>query len=331
MKKLTEICVPLLFTLFLIPRAFAEGETTIIDFSGITTAINQMFSGLSTGLTEISTGVTALPNAIVNSFISFLTTEYINFLNPLLELARVFMTTNPDTSLMYSTWEMVAHLISLFYLVIFLGIGLLFVFSSLDAGKRLKAKEWFKQAIFLVVGVNASFAFYTLFLGLGAAMAEYLWLEEYASVFSNETLSLLNLVLLFVYGATVLLAFITLFIRYLILLLGTALIPLAVAFYFMPPLKAWGKMIIEILFACLLMQVVDVIIFIAASTVWKQFAGYPDILGWAPIMAFTLIAIVNTLILVFALLKALRTTAQQVPEVVAVGKAAGQAVIAGLL
>ena len=96
------------------------------------------------------------------------------------------------------------------------------------------------------------------------------------------------------------------------------------------PLKPWGKMMLEILFAAVLMQIIDVIIFIGAEIVWQQFTGIPDIMGWAPTMAFALVAITNTIIIAFAVMKASKTVTQQMPEVVAIAKMAGSAAIGAL-
>jgi hypothetical protein len=150
-------------------------------------------------------------------------------------------------------------------------------------------------------------------------------------MFQASELSALNIVLLIVFSGSVFVAFVTLFIRHLFLVMGAAIFPIALFFYFIPPLKAWGKMMLEIIFAAVLMQIIDVIIFVGAEVVWHQFTGMPDIMGWAPTMAFCLIAITNTIIILFALMKAARTVTQQLPEVTAIVKTAGTAAIGALV
>ncbi len=336
MKKLIEICVPLLFLLLLGPRVFADdsGDPPVvvnIDLTSVTDAINNMFSGLNQALGGLSETVSQIPQAMVDSFIGFFKNEFVGFLNPLLLLAKAFLTTNPDPEALFGLWQVIVYLISLFYLLLFLIVGLLFIFSSFDSKRRAVAKDWFKSIVFLVVGVNASFLFYSLFLGLGSAVANYLWVAEFEQLFSPSILSGLNFVLLFIYAGAVLIAFITFFVRYLLLLLGTVLFPIAIFFYFIPPLKAWGKMLFEILFAGVLMQIIDVIVFIGASAVWNQFAGFQDILGWAPIMAFCLVAIINVFILWFAGVKAAGVFNSEMPELVALVKTGSQAAIGAFL
>jgi len=295
-----------------------------IDLGGVTDAINGMFSGLTQSLT-------ALPAAAVDQFFASLQGLVAGFLTSLLFIAKVFMTTNPDITPMFPLWQTIVYVISLFYLMLFMIVGFLFLFSSIDAEKRTAAKQWFKSTVIMIAMVAASFQLYELFLALGAATANYLWAVEFESIFQASELTALNIVLLSVYSGAVLVAFITLFIRHLFLIMGAAIFPIALFFYFIPPLKAWGKMMLEILFAAVLMQIIDVIIFIGAEAVWQQFTGIPDIAGWAPTMAFCLIAITNTIIIVFALLKAARTVTQQLPELTAIVKTAGTAAIGALV
>jgi len=332
LKKLFEVCFPLFLLLLLGPRVFAAAQPpVVVDMSPVTNAINNMFSGLSGALSGLSTSISQIPQAVVDSFIAFFKNEFVNFLSPLLVLAKAFLTTNPDPQALYGLWQVIVYIISLFYLLLFLIVGLLFIFSSFDSARRATAKDWFKSTVFLVVGVNASFLFYSLFLGLGSGIANYLWVSQFEQLFSTNALSGLNFVLLLVYAGAVLIAFITFFVRYLLLLLGTVLFPIAIFFYFIPPLKTWGKMFLEILFAGVLMQIIDVIVFIGAAAVWNQFVGFQDIIGWAPIMAFCLVALINCFILWFAGVKAARVFSSEMPELVALIKAGGQAAIGALL
>ncbi len=330
-KRFLEIFVPLLFTLLLSQRVFADDTIVNVDLNPVTSAINNLFSGVNQSIANVQSVVSNLPGEVVKAFTDFFRQEFAGFLNPLLLLAKSFLTTNPDPQLLFGLWQTIIYIISLFYLLLFLIVGLLFLFSSFDSARRATAKEWFKSSIFLVVGVNASFMFYQLFLGLGAAVANYLWVSEFEQLFSNTLLSSFNMILVCVYSGSALLAFVTLFVRYLVLLLGTVLFPIGIFFYFIPPLKAWGKMLFELLFAAVLMQIVDVIVFIGASAVWKQFTGAPDIAGWAPIMAFSLIAIINSFMIVFSGMKAVNSITKEFPEVVAIAKFAGQTAIGALL
>jgi len=326
-RKIYEVCVPFLFLMFL-GRAFALNEPmpppiVNIDLGIISEAINQMFTGLTQSLTE-------LPAAVVNQFLASLQSLTANFLTTLLLIAKEFITTNPDIAPMFPLWQTIVYIISLFYLILFLIVGFFFLFSSIDAEKRTSAKKWFKSTIIMIAAVGASFQLYEIFLAIGAGVATYLWASEFEVLFQASELTALNLILLTVYSGAVLAAFITLFIRHLFLVMGAAIFPIALFFYFIEPLKPWGKMLLEILFAAVLMQIIDVIIFIGSQIVWEQFIGLPDIAGWAPTMAFGLVAIINTIIIAFAVIKASKTVTQQLPEVVAVAKMAGTAAIGAI-
>jgi len=322
-----EICVPFFIVFLLFPFVHAQSgndQAPLIDFSGVINAINGMFSGVSKSLSD-------LPSNVLNSFTGFFRGELISFLNPLLSLAKLFITSNPDPNLMLGLWKTIVLIISFFYLLLFLVVGFMFLFSSFDSSRRLKAKEWLKGGILIVIGVNASFLLYSLFLSLSAGIAGFLWANELDPLFTPSALSALNLILLGVYSFNVMLAFITFFIRYLVLLIGVVLFPIAIFFYFIPPLKAWGKLFFEILFAMALMQVIDVIVFIGASMVWKQFISIPDIIGIAPAMAFILIAVINAFIIVFAALRAGRMMTKEFPEVMYAVKAGATSAVGALV
>lgn len=326
-RKLFEICVPFLL-LVILGRTFALETEPLppvvnIDVSGVIDSINGMFSGLSQS-------IGAVPAAVVDQFFLVLQGFFASFLESMLSLAKLFMTSNPNIAPMFPLWQTIVYVISLFYLVIFLFVGFLFIFSSIDAEKRVAAKQWFKSTVIMIAAVSASFYFYELFLELGSAVASYLWSTEFETLFQANSLTSLNIVLLAVFSGAVFAAFVTFFVRYLFLVIGAAIFPIALFFYFMPTFKPWGKMMLEIIFAGVLMQIIDVIIFIGAEVVWQQFSGVQDIVGWAPTMAFCLVAIANTIIILFAVLKATKTVTQQLPEVVAIAKTAGTAAIGAL-
>ena len=332
-KKILEVCIPLLLLLF-VGRAFAvEGNQPIVNINldSVTNAIDSMFSGLNQSLGGLSQSLAELPAAVVEQFFSVFQGILAVFLTSLLAITKLFIVTNPDISPMFPLWQTIVYVISLFYLMLFLIVGFLFLFSSIDAEKRLQAKQWFKSTVIMIAAVGASFQLYELFLGLGSAVANYLWSTEFEALFQANGLPTLNLVLLMFYSLAVLSAFITFFVRHLFLLIGAAVFPIALFFYFIPPLKAWGKMLLEILFAGVLMQIIDVIIFIGAETVWQQFAGIPDFFGWAPATAFALVAGINVLIMWFAVIKATRTISSELPELVVVARTAGQLAAGALL
>lgn len=331
-KRLFEVCIPLLLILF-VGRAMAQEPLPPmppalppiieIDFDGVIGSIDAMFAGLTQSFAE-------LPAAVVDQFFASFKGIAASFLESLLFLAKQFVVTNPDIAPMFPLWQLIVYIISLFYLMLFLVVGFLFLYSSFDAEKRVDAKKWFKSTVIMIAVVGASFYLYDLFLDLGAGVAGFLWSSEFETLFNAGELSSLNILLLMVYSGAVLLAFITFFIRHLFLLIGTAILPIALFLYFIQPLKAWGKMLLEIIFAAVLMQIIDVIIFIGAEAVWQQFEGLPDIAGWGPTMAFTLVAITNNAIIFFALLKAARTVNKEIPELVILAKTAGTAAMGAM-
>ncbi|MFH1224194.1 MAG: hypothetical protein V1676_00135 [Candidatus Diapherotrites archaeon] len=249
----------------------------------------------------------------VDALMSGVKGEGVNFLASLLSLFKVFITTNPDPALMKPISDMVIYIISLFYLLIFLIVGLKFIIGSYDANQRAGAKDGLKKAVLMVIAVNASYTLYVLVLSIGSLIASALWTSELEPLFTSSSISSLNLFLLLAFGGTVLTAFITVVIRYIFLWIGAVLFPIGIFLYLIPQLQSWGKIPLNLIGAALFMQIIDVIILISAWMLETEFSAYPEMVGWAPTIAFSLIAITNICIMLFAIINAALAIVSHVP------------------
>ncbi len=305
MKKLYEILFPFFITglLFFTPSVHAQsaggnggGVINInIDVQGIINAINGLGSGLGGTLGNI-------PSQVLGVFGNAFKGSLISFNDPLMQFSQTLLTSNPDPNGLYPWWQSTILVISSFYLLLFLVIGFMFLFSSLNPEKRMEAKEWLKNAFVMIVLVNLSFVLYSLILELATAITQFMWISGFQNFFDPQVFSNMGAGMLLTYGLAVLLTAVTLFIRHVFLLIGVVLFPIAIFLYFVPPLKVWGRMIFNLIGIALFTQFIDVVIFVASNQAMIQFAGNAGA-NSVPALAFIIIFIVNILLMVYAILK----------------------------
>lgn len=329
-----EICVTLVMVMLLAPTfAHASPPPPIpepepqpvieIDLGGVITAVNDMFAGLNTAIGEVGEGVASLPNDLLSLFVGQLKLEMKEFITPLMALAKMLITANPDISAMQPLWQDIVNIISLFYLMLFLIAGLMLLFGSFDSEKRASAKIWFRNSIIIIIAVNASYMFYTLLLDLGSAVSLYLWSAELDPLLTADAIGIgAGISMLITFTVVAILAFITLFIRYLFLFMATALVPIAVFLYFIPPLRAWGSIILNLIGAAVFMQVLDVIILTGCALIIGDFGGVAGGSAWVPVMGLALVFVANALMIIFSALRAVNTAINEVPEIKVVAKGA---------
>ncbi len=305
LNRLVEIVIPFLLTglLALSPAAYAQSGggnnnpviNISIDVTGIINSINGMAGNLGTTITNI-------PNQVAGVFTGAIHGSLISLNNPLLALSQALLTSNPDPAGLYGWWQSVVLVISSCYLLLFLGIGFMFLFSSLNPEKRATAKEWLKNAFMMIVLVNISYYIYALILQLATAITQYLWTTSFLNFFDPNMFNSMGSITLIVYAIAVMLASITIFIRHVFLLLGVVLFPIGLFFYFIPPLQNWGRMIFNLIGIALFTQFIDVLLFVVSNQVMLNIAGNAGA-SLVPALAFVLIFIVNILLMIYALVK----------------------------
>ncbi len=264
-------------------------------------AVLLLASSVHAGLWE---SVTNLPGDIANALLDGIKQMVVDFVTPLLDLAKTFITANPNPEDYESYWQAIIVLISGFYLLIFLATGLKFVYGSYDEVQRQEAKEWAKKALLIVILCNASLLLYTLLLNIGSAVSLYLWNSSYEQMFQLQNLSVLNLFLLAFFAIAVLAALVTLFIRYLLVLVGIMVFPIGLFLYFVPFTQSFGKIILNTLAVVILLQFFDVLVLVASSLLLNEFSNAAQMQLLAPTIGFLLVAATNILLLKFAVMKA---------------------------
>jgi len=214
-------------------------------------------------------GITNLGSCLPQMFFNFILNLLNAPLQPLLTLVNNLMTNPVNLNLFSSIWAIIVYILSMFYGLLMLYSGFNFMISGYDVVKRAKAKEWFRNIFIMIVLVQASFFIYQLFVDLG-------------SLLTNGTLSLVNssfflltadnpsniglgFIFALLYGLILLFTVIVLTLRYLIIALGVVFFPIGIFCYFIPPLRSYGRLILNFLGICIFVTFIDALIFLVCS------------------------------------------------------------------
>ena len=313
MKPKIEMIIPFLVisTLFLAPHAYAatDDEPIIvqpiinIDLEGIIGAIEQLN-------TDVTTDITNTPTSMLDIFTIWVNELLVSFNNPILEFMQTLLTSNPDIEPLYGAWQSIVIIISSFYLLVFITIGFMFLFFSLEPQRLAIAKTWLMNFIKAIVGVSMSYWLYQIILAFSTGLTTYLWISGFESLFTATPIGSTATFSLFFSISTGILAMFTLFIRYIFLFAATLIFPIGIFLYFMPPTKAWGKLCLNFIWIFLAMQFIDVIILSATYQATESFAG-ETIAQLIPPLAFMVIGILNLLLMIYAVLKSALTSVEE--------------------
>ena len=168
----------------------------------------------------------------------------------LLDSIKDYLTEPVEIEHFRGLWQIMVYILSIFYGLFLLFAGYQFIISGNDVVKREMAKDWLKNIIFMIVFVQASYILYKILLAMGAGLSEGIMSLINNSFFNITGSSLselgLQFILSFFYINTLTFTLIMLFIRYLLVSLGIVLFPLGLFLYFIPPLRGYGKLIIEV-------------------------------------------------------------------------------------
>lgn len=227
--------------LFLIPLVRAEDECGILNLA------------------------TCIPQKIFDFIINLINDP----IEPILSFIKLLLTEPVNISLFGYLWVIMLYILSLFYGVLMVYSGFNFMISGYDVVKREKAKEWFRNTLIMIVLIQASYFLYYLTIQLGSSMTLgtiNLINEDFFKITADNIVNIgLQFFFAVLYVMILLSSAFILTIRYLIVAAGVALVPLGIFFYFIPPLKSYGKFILNFLGICIFITFLDAIIFLASS------------------------------------------------------------------
>jgi hypothetical protein len=301
MDKFFWFFFPIVFLCLLFNSQFAfsaKNETPIVVNPLINIDISGVINAITGATNQVKDFTGKLPQQGFDLFKNYFENSLNEFSSPLTQLFYLLLVSPPDIEPMRNAWNSVISLISLFYLLNLSVAGLFFIIAFENHAKRAEAKELIKGVIISIIIISASFELYKILLEIGTLAAAYVLgnhPEKFILPAIQNNNPLLIIFLIFAAGF----AGFTLFLRQIILLVGTAILPIGIFSYFTPPLKQFGKAIFGILGVAILLQFFDSIILVAATGAVLGFGNAPAS-QYLPAFAFFTIGAFNIAAMAFA-------------------------------
>lgn len=228
-------------------------------------------------------------------------------IQPFLQLVLNLLSTEVNFSIFFSLWAIIVYLLSMFYALLLVGVGFSFLISGYDSQKREQAKEWLRNIVIMIVLVQASFFLYQLVIDLASTMTSAtlsIVSPNFFTLSVNSTVGLgLALTLLLAYILTLILTALVLTLRYAIVAIGVVFLPIGIFFSFIPSLKGFGSLILNILGISIFITFFDAVLLIGFSSLMNV-GAFDNLQILILISAFLLIDILMVVLLFFAITKA---------------------------
>lgn len=272
-------------------KSFEKPQTTpnlnlLFKLAGFALAIYLLFILLKRNLKKISTialvslfiipavkaedcGLTNLASCIPQKIFDYFMGIVNAPLQPLLSLVRSLMENPPSIDLFKGLWLIIVYCISIFYCFLILYAGAQFMLSGHDVVKREMAKEWLKNTVLMIVLIQASFYLYGLVLEIGSSMSAGVLslIDPHFFLLTADNLTNVGLEFIFItfYLLVLIITVLILVIRYLLVVLGVLFVPIGIFCYFIPPLRSYGRMILNLLGMLIFITFLDAIVILACS------------------------------------------------------------------
>ncbi len=252
-------------------------------------------------------GLTNLAVCLPEKFFEFLAQLLNAPIQPLLNMVNHLLTQPVNINMFHSFWAIIVYIISMFYGLFFLFAGFQLMISGYDANKRENAKEWLRNIVLMILFVQSSFLIYDLIIQVGSVLTSGVMNLIDPNFFLMTMDNFINfglqISLLIPYILILLITALLLGLRYLTVAIGVVLFPFALFFYFIPPLRSYGKMILNVLLVCVFVTFFDAIMLFGASLLLDVgvFSSFKIVLAS---VAFLSINLLMTFLVIFAGLKA---------------------------
>jgi hypothetical protein len=216
-----------------------------------------------------SCGITNLATCIPEKLYDFLLVIINAPIQPLLDSVQSMLTADISIDIFYSLWSMVRYILSFFYVFLFIYVGFVFLTSSGNPIQRAHAKDMLKNIFIMIILIQGSFFIYDLILDLSSIMNNVIMSKIDPTFFMITADNVVNISLEFMYasGYVIMLFFtlLMLLLRFLVVGFGVVLFPIGLFCYFVPPLKAYGKFMINSLLIFIFMTFIDLLIILGCS------------------------------------------------------------------
>lgn len=168
---------------------------------------------------------------------------------PFLDLIKKFLTEPVSVLAFADLWAIIVYILSMFYGLLLVWIGLKFIISGENPEEREKAKSDLKSIIIMMVLVQGSFHLYQLFLAISASLTNVVFDMIANSFFRLSLESISNFGFDFIFGILYILHLIVVLVlvllRYIFVSAGVILFAIGIFFYFIPFLQSYGRLILN--------------------------------------------------------------------------------------
>lgn len=289
--------------LLLAPGAWAAGQNPIIDLGPVVNAVfgvQQSVGGVNNSVADLNQQVTGLPNVLTGFLTQMVKQSVGSFAMSLVQSFKSFLTHQPNVERFAESWKTIVTILSTGYILIFAYFGLKLLQQGNNPIERGKAKGNIGKIAVMILLTSASLAIYELLLSLNGALVSAIWTTALDSFFSYENLSSANFFMLIYFASMVLIAFTTLFLRYLIVMAGILLFPLAIFLYFFEPLQFYGRLLIQLTGLSIFLPFFDVLLLWGTSLAMQDMGSTSGFELLFPGVGFLLMGISNIWLIIFA-------------------------------
>jgi hypothetical protein len=240
-----KIVLPLLFLILFIPFVSADDPEEC-------------------GLTNLGS---CLPEVVYEYFLYLINLPVL----PFLLLIESLLTADIAIDLFYGVWNVVRYILSFFYVFLLIYVGYVFLTSNANPIKRAHAKDMLKNIFLMLILIQGSFYIYSLALDINTALNNVIlsMIDPQFFLITVDNVSNIALegVYLFTYCFTLFITLLMLVFRYVFVCLGVIIFPIGLFCYFIPPLKGYGKFIINALAIFIFITFFDLLIVLCCSMI----------------------------------------------------------------
>ena len=248
-----------------------------------------------------------LGSCIVQFLFNFIFDLLNSAAGPFLSLINKFMQDPVSISVFADVWGIVVYILSMFYGLFLVWIGLKFIMSGENPEQREKAKADLKSIIIMMVLVQGSYYFYELILAVSSALTKTVLNMVGTSFFNISMESVSNfafdLIFGFIYILHLIVVLVILLLRYIAVSSGVVFFAIGISFYFFSPLHHYGKLILNTLGVLIFLPFAYSIIFLAGSRI-VQLDSVRNYKTLIMVGTMNLIIVFTFLLLLFVVVKA---------------------------
>jgi hypothetical protein len=227
-------------------------------------------------------------------------------LQPFLNTVKYLLSEPVNIQIFSGVWGIIIYLLSMFYGILLICIGIKFILSGESPVEREKAKTSLKNTIIMMVLVQVSYYIYDLIISISSALTKVILNitgnNFFILTYDNGNLGL-QILFLGMYLLNLVITALILSLRYICVSVGVVFFAIGIFLYFFDPLQDYGKLIINGLIALIFLPIFYSLIFLACSKL-VEVESLQDIKLLITVGAFSLVIIGTVILILFVIIKA---------------------------